>query len=53
MFMREPVAETEPQRHSSLVWAGLWATTVLTIVLGLVPGPLLSVVTDAAKALTS
>jgi NADH-quinone oxidoreductase subunit N len=53
MFMREPVAETEPQRHSSLVWAGLWATTVLTIVLGLIPGPLLSVVTDAAKALTS
>jgi NADH-quinone oxidoreductase subunit N len=51
MFMREPATEAEPQRHSNLVWAGLWTTSVLTILLGLIPGPLLAVVSDAAKAL--
>lgn len=51
MFMREPAGEVEATRHSSLVWTGLWATTALTIALGLFPGPLLAVVTDAAKAL--
>jgi NADH-quinone oxidoreductase subunit N len=51
MFMREPVGESDALPHSSLVWTGLWATTILTIVLGLFPGPLLSIVTDAAKAL--
>ena len=51
MFMRESTTESEPSRHSSLVWTGLWATTALTIVLGLFPGPLLSIVTDAAKAI--
>ncbi|HEX7471469.1 MAG TPA: NADH-quinone oxidoreductase subunit N [Candidatus Limnocylindrales bacterium] len=51
MFMRESTTESDPSRHSSLVWAGLWATTALTIVLGLFPGPLLSIVTDAAKAI--
>jgi NADH-quinone oxidoreductase subunit N len=51
MFMRESATEAEPSRHSSLVWAGLWATTTLTIVLGLFPGPLLSMVTDAARAI--
>jgi len=52
MFMREPVGEDDTSRHSSLVWTGLWATTALTIVLGLFPGPLLTMVSDAAKALT-
>ncbi|MFI5225823.1 MAG: NADH-quinone oxidoreductase subunit N [Candidatus Limnocylindrales bacterium] len=52
MFMREPVGEDDTARHSSLVWTGLWATTALTILLGLFPGPLLNMVTDAAKALT-
>jgi hypothetical protein len=51
MFMRESASEAEASRHSSLVWAGLWATTVLTIVLGLFPGPLLAAVTDAARAI--
>ncbi|HYC07547.1 MAG TPA: NADH-quinone oxidoreductase subunit N, partial [Candidatus Binatia bacterium] len=52
MFMREPVGEDDTSRHSSLVWTGLWATTALTIVLGLFPGPLLTMVSEAAKALT-
>ena len=51
MFMRESTTESESSPHSSLVWTGLWATTALTIVLGLLPGPLLSIVADAAKAL--
>jgi NADH-quinone oxidoreductase subunit N len=51
MFMREPATESESSTHSSLVWTGLWATTALTIVLGLFPGPLLSIVTDAARAI--
>jgi NADH-quinone oxidoreductase subunit N len=51
MFMREPATEAEPQRHSNLVWVGLWTTSVLTILLGLIPAPLLAVVSDAAKAL--
>ncbi len=51
MFMREPATESETSKHSSLVWTGLWATTALTIVLGLFPGPLLSIVTDAARAI--
>jgi NADH-quinone oxidoreductase subunit N len=52
MYMREPVGEDDTARHSSLVWTGLWATTALTILLGLFPGPLLNMVTEAAKALT-
>jgi NADH-quinone oxidoreductase subunit N len=51
MFMRDPTTEAEPARHGRLVWTGLGATMVLTIVLGLFPGPLLSFVNDAAKAL--
>ncbi len=51
MFMRESTSESDPARHSSLVWTGLWATTALTIALGLFPGPLISIVTDAAKAI--
>lgn len=51
MYMREPATETEPPRHGSLVWTGLWAASVLTIVIGLFPGPLLDVVSQAARAL--
>ena len=52
MYMREPVGEDDTTRHGSLVWTGLWATTALTIALGLFPGPLLNMVSEAAKALT-
>ncbi len=51
MYMRESTTESESSKHSSLVWTGLWATTALTIVLGLFPGPLFSIVTDAARAI--
>jgi NADH-quinone oxidoreductase subunit N len=51
MYMREPTTEAEPPRHGSLVWAGLWAATALTVVIGLFPGPLLEAVNTAARAL--
>jgi NADH:ubiquinone oxidoreductase subunit 2 (subunit N) len=51
MFMREPQTEAEPLRHGRLLWGGLVAATVLTIVLGLVPGPLFDVVGEAARAI--
>jgi hypothetical protein len=34
-----------------LLWGGLAVATVLTIVLGLIPGPLLDVVGQAARAI--
>ncbi len=51
MFMREPASDAPALKHGALVWSGLAAATVLTIVLGLFPGPLLDVVGHAAKAL--
>src|SRR2546426_2399 len=50
MYMREPTTEAEPPRHGSLVWAGLWAATALTVVIGVFPGPLLEAVNTAARA---
>jgi NADH-quinone oxidoreductase subunit N len=52
MFMREPTTEAEPTRHGGLVWAGLWAASILTVVLGLFPGPLLDAANMAARALS-
>jgi hypothetical protein len=37
--------------HGRLVWTGLAVSTVMTIVLGLFPGILLSVVSTAARAI--
>jgi len=51
MFMREPKTEQPALQHGRLLWSGLLAATVLTIVLGLVPGPLLDIVGDAARAI--
>jgi NADH-quinone oxidoreductase subunit N len=51
MFMREPRSEGEPLKHGRLLWGGLVAATVLTIVLGLIPGPLFDVVGRAARAI--
>jgi NADH-quinone oxidoreductase subunit N len=53
MFMRDPVSDTPPLAHGALLWAGLAATTALTILLGLVPTPLLDVVTHAANAIAT
>jgi NADH-quinone oxidoreductase subunit N len=51
MFMREPASEQPALRHSPLLWGGLAVATVLTILLGLFPGPLLQVVGEAAQAI--
>lgn len=51
MYMREPTTEAEPRGHGQLVWAGLWAASALTIVIGVFPGPLLEAVSHAARAL--
>jgi NADH:ubiquinone oxidoreductase subunit 2 (subunit N) len=42
-----------PLQKSPIMQVGLSAAAVLTIVLGLFPGPLLQVVQDAARALVS
>ncbi|MFN8629375.1 MAG: NADH-quinone oxidoreductase subunit N [Chloroflexota bacterium] len=49
MFMRDPDTEVAVASHSRLVWTGLGVTTVMTIALGLFPGILLDIVTNAAK----
>jgi len=51
MFMREPKTEQAALSHGRLLWSGLLAATVLTIVFGLVPGPLLDIVGEAARAI--
>jgi len=52
MFMRDSQTEEAPLVHGRLLWGGLVAATVLTILLGLVPGPLLDVVSQAARAIS-
>jgi NADH-quinone oxidoreductase subunit N len=51
MFMREPRTEQPALEHGRLLWGGLAVASVLTIVLGLVPGPFLSFVEQAAAAI--
>jgi len=51
MFMREPSSEGVALRHGRLLWSGLIAATILTVALGLVPGPLLDIVGAAARAI--
>ncbi|HWP62947.1 MAG TPA: NADH-quinone oxidoreductase subunit N [Candidatus Binatia bacterium] len=51
MYMREPAAEVAPLRHGRLLWTGLAVAGVLTVVLGLLPGPVLDSVREAARAL--
>jgi NADH-quinone oxidoreductase subunit N len=53
MYMREPQTEAPPLTHSRLLWGGLAAATVLTIILGLFPGPFLDIVNEAARSITS
>ncbi|HYN69626.1 MAG TPA: NADH-quinone oxidoreductase subunit N, partial [Candidatus Eisenbacteria bacterium] len=50
MFMREPQSEQPALVHGRLLWSGLIAATVLTILLGVFPGPLLDIVGEAARA---
>jgi NADH-quinone oxidoreductase subunit N len=53
MFMREPRSEQAPLQHGTLLWGGLAVASVLTVVLGLVPGPFLDIVGRAARAIGS
>jgi NADH-quinone oxidoreductase subunit N len=51
MFMRDPKGEPAPVVKGGLLRVGLAGTAVLTILLGLFPGPLLEIVGRAARAL--
>ncbi len=51
MWMRDAEGEPLVMRHGRLVWAGLAVTSVLTVVIGLFPGMLLSIVGTAAAAI--
>jgi NADH-quinone oxidoreductase subunit N len=53
MFMRDPKGEPAPLEKSAILRVGLAAAAILTVVLGLFPGPLLDVVGNAARALVS
>ena len=50
MFMRELSTEAPALTHGRLVWAGLGAASLLTVILALFPGVILTIVQDAAKA---
>jgi NADH-quinone oxidoreductase subunit N len=51
MYMRESQTDAPPLTHSRLLWGGLAVATALTIVLGLLPGPFLDIVGQAARAI--
>jgi NADH-quinone oxidoreductase subunit N len=51
MFMREPRTEEAAMPHGRLMWGGLVVASVLTVVLGLIPGPFLDIVARAALAI--
>jgi NADH-quinone oxidoreductase subunit N len=51
MFMREPDTAPPVLAHGPLLWGGLVAASVLTVLLGVLPGPLLDVVGQAARAI--
>jgi NADH-quinone oxidoreductase subunit N len=51
MYMREPQSEAPPLSHSRLLWGGLAATAVLTLLLWPFQGPFLDLVLAAAQAI--
>jgi NADH-quinone oxidoreductase subunit N len=51
MFMRDPVGDGPTLRHGRLLWSGLTAATILTIVFGVFPGLILDMVGKAAGAI--
>lgn len=53
MYMRDPASDAPPLSHGALLWGGLAAATLLTIVFGLVPTPLLEVAELAAAAIST
>jgi NADH-quinone oxidoreductase subunit N len=50
MFMRDPVTEAPALRHGGLLWAGLAAATLFTVLFGLFPTSLLEAAGNAAQA---
>jgi NADH-quinone oxidoreductase subunit N len=54
MWMREPSGTPEPALdHGRLLWSGLAVSSVLTIALAVLPGPFLTIVNQAARAIGS
>lgn len=51
MFMREPRSQDDALAHGRLMWGGLVVASVLTVALGLIPGPFLDIVGQAARAI--
>jgi NADH-quinone oxidoreductase subunit N len=54
MYMRDPSSEAPPLAHGRLLWSGLAAATVGTILFGLLPNfpiPLLDAIREAARAI--
>jgi NADH-quinone oxidoreductase subunit N len=51
MFMRESKSDEPAPAHGRLTWGGLVVASVLTILIGLVPGPVIDIVTQAAHAI--
>jgi NADH-quinone oxidoreductase subunit N len=52
MYMRDPATEAPALQHGALLWGGLATATALTIVLGLIPGLILPMITNAATAIS-
>jgi NADH-quinone oxidoreductase subunit N len=53
MYMRDPQAEPAPASHGGLMRVGLAVTAVMTVFLGILPGPFLDSVAAAAAAVTA
>jgi NADH-quinone oxidoreductase subunit N len=51
MFMREPRSEELAPVHGRLTWGGLVVASVLTVLIGLIPGPVIDIVSQAARAI--
>jgi len=53
MYMREPQTEPAPASHGGLMRVGLAVTAVMTVFLGILPGPFIDGVAAAAAAVTA
>ena len=51
MYMREPAGESTPIGHGALLRLGLAITALMTVILGLFPGLILTSVSSAAQAI--
>jgi NADH-quinone oxidoreductase subunit N len=51
MYMRDPASDSPPLQHGRLLWGGLAAATVLTVLFGIFPGLILGIIGQAARAI--